>query len=79
MLVSAEDASIKRGVEVPDNIVVKKIKSTGGDVCKNTKLTISKNVSKPTKKKTVKKKSINKKIQKSNPIIRKHGSTHHSY
>ena len=78
-LVSTKDPDTKRQIEVPDTIVVKKfsagckIKPTK-NVCK--KKSIKK---KSIKKKPSKKSTINKKVQKANPIIRKHGSVHHRY
>ena len=73
-LVSTKDPDTKRRIEVPDAIVVNKFaagckkKPTKND-CK--KKSIKK---KSTKKKSSKTSSINKKVQKTNPIIRKHGS-----
>jgi hypothetical protein len=73
-LVSTKDPNTKRQIEVPDAIVVNKFaagckkKPTKND-CK--KKSIKKN---PSKKKSSKASFINKKVQKTNPIIRKHGS-----
>ena len=73
-LVSTKDPDTKRQIEVPDAIVVNKFaagckkKPTKND-CK--KKSIKKKL---IKRKPSKKSTINKKIQKTNPIIRKHGS-----
>ena len=74
-LVSTKGPATKRQIEVPDAIIVKKFAAG--------------RKKKPTKKKSIKKKlikrkppkksTINKKIQKTNPIIRKHGSIHHRH
>ena len=76
-LVSTKGPATKRRIEVPDAIVVKKF--TAGRKNKPTKRVCKKKSIKKNsiKKKSSKKSSINKKVQKTNPIIRKHGSTHH--
>ena len=78
-LVSTKGPATKRQIEVPDAIIVKKF--AAGRKRKPTKRVCKK---KAIKKKTIKKKSskkstINKKVQKTNPIIRKHGSVHHRH
>lgn len=71
ILVSAEDPSIKRSVEVPANIIVRKRKSSGSDKNPRKKQKISKPV-KPINKRTSKKpaKPINKTVQRSKSVIR---------
>ena len=73
-LVSTSAPDTKRQIEVPDAIVVKKF--SAGCKIKPTKNVCKK---KSIKKKSIKKSTINKKVQKTNPIIRKHGSVHHRY
>ena len=68
ILVSAEDPSIKRHVEVPDNIIVRKRKASSSAENPRKKQKISKHV-----------KAINKTVQKAKPIIRKHGSVYYNY
>ena len=78
-LVSTKGPATKRRIEVPDAIIVKKF--TAGRKKKPTKKVYKKKSikKKSIKKKSSKKSSINKKVQKTNPIIRKHGSVHHRH
>ena len=78
-LVSTKGPATKRRIEVPDAIVVKKF--TAGRKKKPTKRVCKKKSikKKSIKKKSSKKSSINKKVQKTNSIIRKHGSVHHRH
>ena len=70
MLVSAEDSKIKRHIEVPDNIVVKKRKAAGGtNSCKRQK--ISKNTNTSIHNATKKTINTDKSIQKSKAIIKR--------
>ena len=78
-LVSTKGPATKRQIEVPDAIIVKKF--TVGCKRKPTKSVCKKKAikKKSIKKKSSKKSTINKTVQKTNPIIRKHGSVHHRY
>ena len=78
-LVSTKGPATKRQIEVPDAIIVKKF-AAGRKKKPTKKLSKKKSIKKkPIKRKTSKKSTINKKIQKTNPIIRKHGSAHHRH
>lgn len=68
ILVSAEDPSIKRSVEVPANIIVRKRKNSGSDKNPRKKQKISKPINKRTSKKPAK--PINKTVQRSKSVIR---------
>ena len=74
-LVSTKGPATKRQIEVPDAIIVKKF-AAGRKKKPNKKKSIKK---KSIKRKPSKKSTINKKIQQTNPIIRKHGSIHHRH
>lgn len=74
LLISEEDPSIKRSVEVPNNIVVKKRKTSNHNAHVK-KPKVAKIQRKNSINKSKPKKSINtsKTVQKTNSIIRKYG------
>ena len=76
ILVSAEDASNKRKIDIPDELVVKK-RGTAKNIIPNK---IASKEQKPHKNK--KKRSINtrkKAVQQSKSVIQKHGSVHYNH
>ena len=78
LLVSADQPSVKKCIDIPDRLVKRKpvsAKKKSGSKIKQVD-TNSKSKQKGSKRKRAG--SINKPNQTSNPIIRKNGSTHHS-
>lgn len=80
LLVSADQPSVKKVVDIPDRLVSKKLHTTKKINAKTKKIEKAKHTGSKTRKVHKKRtKPINKPNQTSKSIIRKHGSTHHRY
>ena len=80
LLVSADQPSVKKVIDIPDRVVSKKLHKSKTANNKSKKLEKAKHSGSTTKKVHTKQmEPINKPNQTSKSIIRKHGSVHHSY
>ena len=78
LLVSAEEPSVKKVVDIPDRLVSKKVHATKKIIAKTKRLEKVNHVGSKTRNKK-RAEPINKPNQTSKSIIRKHGSTHHRH